>query len=319
MTPVAASVVISTLNRKEELIVALRSAAAQSIPLEILVIDDGSRDGTSDLVRREFPGARIVRHETPQGYIASRNEGAQRAAGEILFSLDDDAEFSSPYVVEQTLRDFHDPRIGAVAIPFIEPHKQNIPLQQPPDRDTVWVTDSYVGTAHALRRDLFLALGGYRTHLVHQGEERDLSIRMLDRGWLVRLGTSDQIRHYESPKRDRRRMDYYGRRNDILFAWENVPFPWLPVHCGGTTLNGLRAGLSRGGLPAMLRGLAGGYGSCLRHWNDRAPVTVATYRLARRLRKGSPIRLDEIESTLPPLLPPDAASLAVERSCDTSN
>lgn len=310
MIQVAATVVISTLNRKEELAVALRSAVAQSIPVEVLVVDDGSRDGTADLIRTEFPRVRVIRHETPQGYIASRNEGARLATGEILFSIDDDAEFSSPFVVEQTLQDFHDPRIGAVAIPFIEPHKQNAVLQHAPDAETAWVTDSYVGTAHALRRDLFLSLGGYRTHLVHQGEERDLSIRMLDRGRVVRLGTSDLIRHHESPKRDRRRMDYYGRRNDILFAWENVPLPWLPLHCGGTTLNGLRAGLVRGGLPAMLRGIAGGYGSCLRYWSERAPVAAATYHLARRLRKEGPLRLDEIESSLRPHSEPSHDSAA---------
>lgn len=310
MTAIRATVLITTLNRKEELTQALRSALAQSIPIEILVIDDGSSDGTSELLRRDFPSVRAVRHDAPHGLIASRNEGLQLAAGTHVFSIDDDAEFSSPHVVEQTLEDFDHPRIGAVAIPFIEPRKQNVALQQAPTRDAIWSTDCYIGTAHAVRRELFLALGGYREHLVHQGEERDLAIRMLDGGHIVRLGRSDLICHHESPKRDRRRMDYYGRRNDILFAWENVPLPWLPLHCGGTTLNGLRAGLVRGGLPAMLRGIAGGYGSCLRYWSERAPVAAGTYRLARRLRKEGPLRLDEIESCLLPHSEPSHDSTA---------
>jgi hypothetical protein len=101
------------------------------------------------------------------------------AVGDVIFSLDDDAVFSSPFVVEQTLRDFSHPRIGAVAIPYIEPHKANQEMQRAPTREDVWITASYIGTAHAVRRDVFLALGGYREHLVHQGEEGDFCIRML--------------------------------------------------------------------------------------------------------------------------------------------
>jgi hypothetical protein len=93
--------------------------------------------------------------------------------------LDDDAVFSSPFVVEQTLLDFSHPRIGAVAIPYIEPHKANKEMQRAPTREDVWITASYIGTAHAVRRDVFLALGGYREHLVHQGEEGDFCLRML--------------------------------------------------------------------------------------------------------------------------------------------
>jgi hypothetical protein len=101
------------------------------------------------------------------------------ARGDVIFSLDDDAVFSSPFVVEQTLRDFSHPQIGAVAIPYIEPHKANKEMQRAPSRDDVWITASYIGTAHAVRRDVFLALGGYREHLVHQGEEGDFCLRML--------------------------------------------------------------------------------------------------------------------------------------------
>ena len=101
------------------------------------------------------------------------------AEGDVIFSLDDDAVFSSRFVVEQTLRDFSHPRIGAVAIPYIEPHKANKEMQRAPTREDVWITASYIGTAHAVRRDVFLALGGYREHLVHQGEEGAFCIRML--------------------------------------------------------------------------------------------------------------------------------------------
>src|SRR5262249_30284552 len=150
---------------------------------------------------------------------------ARLATTPFIFSIDDDAAYSTPYVVEQTLADFDAPRIGAVAIPYIEPSKNNCLMQQAPSRERVWITDSFIGTAHALRRDVFLQIQGYRETLVHQGEERDYCIRMLDHGWLTRLGCSDPILHYESPRRDFGRMDYFGRRNDILFAWHYVPLP----------------------------------------------------------------------------------------------
>src|SRR5262249_26091946 len=152
-------------------------------------------------------------------------------------------QYSSSRTVEHTLGEFDDHFVGAVAIPYIEPNKANRLLQRAPTSDRIWVIDSYVGTAHAVRRDLFLELGGYREHLVHQGEEMDFCLRMLAKGFVVRLGDGDMIVHHESPKRDLRRMDYYGRRNDILFAWHNVPFLRLPLHALGTTLNGVRTAL----------------------------------------------------------------------------
>jgi glycosyltransferase involved in cell wall biosynthesis len=293
-----ASLVITTRNRRDELRTALRSAAQQVRLLEIIVIDDGSTDGTADMVRAEFPNVIVHRREDSRGLIVRRNDGARLATGDVLFSIDDDAAFSTPHVVEQTVREFDDPRIGAVAIPYLEPNTDNCLRQKAPDRKGVWITDTFIGTAHALRRDIFLNLCGYREELVHQGEETDYCIRMLDAGFCVRLGTGDPIYHYESPRRDFRRMDFFGRRNDILFAWHNVPLARLPVHLVATTMNGLRTGVRTGRLLRMLLGTTAGYRDSISNYRVRNPVSSRIYCLNRRLKKRGPVTLESVGSLL---------------------
>jgi glycosyltransferase involved in cell wall biosynthesis len=294
------TVVITTKNRKEELRVAVRSALEQTARPEVLVIDDGSTDGTPEMMRAEFPQARLERVGQSLGYIAQRNRGAQLATGDILFSIDDDAAFSTPYVIEQTLAEFDHPRVGAVAIPFINVKKEGTLHQRAPGESGIIVGNDYIGTAHALRRDLFLRLGGYRPYLFHQGEERDYCIRLLDAGYVVRFGRSDPIHHFESPRRDFRRMDLYGRRNDILYAWYNVPWPSLPVHLLGTTARGVMFGFHVHRPLRMIHGLMNGYGAMVHEIFRRQPVRRRTYQLSRRL-KCQPLPLEQIEPLLPDL------------------
>jgi glycosyltransferase involved in cell wall biosynthesis len=290
----SATVVVTTKNRKEELCGALESVLTQTVQLEVIVIDDGSTDGTSELVRAKFPGVTVVRSDVSRGYVVQRNRGARLATTPFIFSIDDDAVYSTPHVVEQTLAEFDAPRIGAVAIPFIEPLKSGRLLQQAPSRERIWITDSFIGTAHALRRDLFLQLDGYRETLVHQGEEGDYCIRMLDRGWLTRLGGADPIFHYESPRRDFGRMDYFGPRNAILFVWHYVPFPWFPVSLAATFVNGVRTAIRIRRFYHMAAGLCAGYFECCRRWSERSPVSRHTYSLSRRLRKKRALPVDDI-------------------------
>lgn len=297
-----ATVAIVTKNRKEDLAVAIRSAIAQSVSPEVIVIDDGSADGTSALVASEFPSVRLITHETSRGLIVRRNEAARAASGSIIFSIDDDAEFMSPRTVEQTLSDFDHPRIGAVAIPYVEPNRNRDAVNhRSPDAATHWVTDSFTGTSHALRRDVFLRLGGYREELIHQGEERDYCLRMLNAGFVVRLGNAPPIHHYESPKRSFARMDYYGRRNDILFAWHYVPGASFLTHLAGTTANALRSAWQAGRVWDMARGTWAGYLDMVRFRTDRAAVSPVIYQLHRRLRSQSPLPLSAIEADLPAL------------------
>jgi GT2 family glycosyltransferase len=288
--PLKATILITTKNRKSELATALRSAVLQVPKVEIIVIDDGSTDGTAEMVSAEFPEVIVHRRRDSLGCVARRNEGATLAAGDVIVSIDDDAEFTAPDTVAQTLLEFSTPAIGAVAMPYIDVRKSDRVNQQAPEQSAVWITYSYIGTAHAVRKDVFLALGGYREDLVHQGEEMDFCVRMLDAGYFVRLGNASPIHHHESERRDFSRMDRYGARNAILFAWRNCPMITLPVHLGGTTMKVLLWTLDPPRLRLRAAAVIEGFLEMAR--KRRQPVRFATYRLFRRLKRGEQLRLD---------------------------
>jgi len=293
-----AAVVIPTFNRKDYLRKAIVSALAQTVPVEIVVMDDGSTDGTPEMMRAEFPQIIFEQHPGPNGPSFLRNRGSELASAPILFPIDDDSEFSSAKTIEQTLADFNHPRIGAVGIPFINVRIDQTVQQRASAGTGIQIIQTYVGASHALRRDLFLKFGGYRPQLFYMGEEGDYCIRMLDSGYVVRLGLADPIHHYESPSRSSFRADFYGRRNDVLFAVHNVPMPYLPAHLAITTFNGIRFGFRVKRPIRMIRGLASGWLAALPELRHRKAVRPQTYRLSRRLRKVDHLELVDIENEL---------------------
>ncbi|MCP9489426.1 MAG: glycosyltransferase family 2 protein [Solirubrobacteraceae bacterium MAG38_C4-C5] len=86
------SVVIPTLDRWPLLSRALGSALAQQdVDLEVLVVDDGSTDGTEERVRAlRDDRVSLIRHDAPMGVATARNDGIDRARGEWVAFLDDD-------------------------------------------------------------------------------------------------------------------------------------------------------------------------------------------------------------------------------------
>ena len=297
----AATIAIVTKDRRDELRRALASALAQEGDLEVVVFDDGSRDGTADAVRREFPTVRLERFAASAGLVVRRNQVARVATGPIVVSLDDDAVLTTPGVVAQTLRDFDHPRVAAVAIPFRDAGRSDEVNQRAPSPEGRWVAATFRGTAYAVRRDVFLDLDGFREIIVHQGEEPDFTLRLLARGYVVRLGRADPIHHHESPTRSLERMTVYGRRNELLLAFTYFPLPWSALLMARWLANGLLIGVRLRLLRETFRGVGQGVRICWRLRGERRPLPPEVVAVARRLRRARALPLDDLEPALPAL------------------
>ncbi len=91
MTPI--SLIIPTFNRKDLLKRAVASVLRdQTVPAEIIIVDDGSTDGTDEIIRQDFPSVKYI-SQPNQGPAAARNRGIEEAQGEWIAFLDSDDEW----------------------------------------------------------------------------------------------------------------------------------------------------------------------------------------------------------------------------------
>lgn len=90
MTASDVTVIVPTHQRRDLIARALESVMTQTAPPgEIIVVDDGSDDGTADHVRASFPGVRVIEQDN-RGVSAARNRGIAAARGRLLAFLDSD-------------------------------------------------------------------------------------------------------------------------------------------------------------------------------------------------------------------------------------
>ena len=96
------SVVIPTWNREQAVCRAIESVLKQTAQAsEILVIDDGSSDGTAATLRQRYPGV-VVLEQNNQGVSAARNRGIRQASGEWIALLDSDDEWLPDKLLQQS-------------------------------------------------------------------------------------------------------------------------------------------------------------------------------------------------------------------------
>ncbi|MET8855677.1 glycosyltransferase [Streptomyces sp. NPDC004579] len=188
------TVVVPAYNEKECIANTLRSLAKSTHPIEIIVVDDGSEDDTSEIAESlGMPNVRVVRQENA-GKPAALNNGVRHARHDIVVMMDGDTVFE-PDAVHQLVQPFADPEIGAVA--------GNAKVG---NRDTVigaWQHIEYVmgfnldrrmydllrcmptipGAIGAFRRDAVLDVGGMSEDTL--AEDTDITIAMHRAGWRV--------------------------------------------------------------------------------------------------------------------------------------
>jgi N-acetylglucosaminyl-diphospho-decaprenol L-rhamnosyltransferase len=96
------SIIIVSYNTEKILEKALRKVYAQSdfTDFEVIVVDNASWDGSCDMVAREFPQVKLIRHDQNGGFAAGNNIGIREASGDYILLLNSDA-----YIFSDTLRE----------------------------------------------------------------------------------------------------------------------------------------------------------------------------------------------------------------------
>jgi cellulose synthase/poly-beta-1,6-N-acetylglucosamine synthase-like glycosyltransferase/peptidoglycan/xylan/chitin deacetylase (PgdA/CDA1 family) len=109
-----ATVIVPAYNESAGIEAAVRSLVASDHPVEVIVVDDGSTDGTADLVESlRIPGVRVIR-QLNAGKPAALNTGLQAASFDLVVMVDGDTVFE-PDAVRMLLQPFADPVVGAVS------------------------------------------------------------------------------------------------------------------------------------------------------------------------------------------------------------
>src|SRR5262245_60716881 len=228
---------IATRNRVGELEKTLTSCFEQDWPaVEVIVVDDASTDGTSEMVRAWFPQVELIRHEKNKGSIASRNVILRRARGQYVIGLDDDSRFIDPDSCRRVVdRMEAEPDLGVISFQAIGP--ENPASMTPEGRlSGEWHCSSFAACGVAIRKSILEATGPLAELFYHSYEEPDLCLRTWDAGYRV-LQWNDLVVYHEFSGLNRNEARNHRRhaRNEACAAVMRAPW-YLVVPLTATRL-----------------------------------------------------------------------------------
>ena len=248
------SVLIAAFNERPVIGDTVRSVLANDYPgLEVIVVDDGSTDGTGDEVAQRFADdARVHLLRQPNGGKASAlNRAVDAARGEVLVCFDADTQIA-PDGIRLIVRHFADPGVGAVAGNVKVGNRLNLLTRwqsieyitsQNLDRRAYGLLNAITvvpGAVGAWRRSAVQAVGGYLTDTM--AEDMELTYRMRRAGWRI-VADAETLGYTEAPAtfraffRQRFRWAYgtlqclWKHRRATFrygwFGWVAIPAVWV--------------------------------------------------------------------------------------------
>ncbi|MGH2537155.1 MAG: glycosyltransferase family 2 protein [Candidatus Promineifilaceae bacterium] len=249
----AASVVIATWNGRDWLARCLAALDRQSYAdFEVVVVDNGSDDGTAEWLVVERPGVHLLRLASNQGFAAANNVGFERALGRFLVTLNNDA-LPEPGWLERLVAAASRPDVGMVAsrVVLLERpgrldsagigvNQAGVAFQRGRGRPAAWANEpGYVfgpsAAAALYKRELLAAVGGFDETFFALYEDVDLAWRAQRVGWRCWYAPAAVAAHHHSATtgRDPARKRYLLGRNKWWTLARNYPWPslmwWAPL------------------------------------------------------------------------------------------
>ncbi len=222
------SIIIVSWNTRALLDACLRSIqVSDGDPrLEVVVVDNGSTDGSAQLVRATYPHVRVIENSENRGFAAANNQAMRVAHGRYVLLLNSDTEILGN-VLEQSVKymDMH-PDVGAMGCRVLNPdgtlqrtcfmfpsllnlilltlgvenlrwprafgRRQMLNWNRDTERDVEVVTGCYL----LVRREVVEHVGMLDEAFFFYGEETDWCVSIRDAGWKVRFAPVGEIIHH---------------------------------------------------------------------------------------------------------------------------
>ena len=255
---------------------AVASALRQVPPPDLIwVIEDG-------LVGKPFAWqgsgpVQITRWNESRGYMAARQKMMMETEADVYVSLDDDAWFLEPTAMVEAVRVMErDPKVAAVGFEILSPD-----CPQPSGKKGVEPAKMFIGCGHALRLKAVREVGGYEEMPgFYGGEEKDLCLRLVDRGWkVVKLSCSLVWHEKTLTQRDWLAQRRAGTLNDLTLILRRAPGRALPWALAGNAVNQLLFSMRRPQfLAATIQGLLDFASRLVELKRKRQPVSEETWR-----------------------------------------
>jgi GT2 family glycosyltransferase len=259
---------------------------------EVIVVDNGSADGTAAMVDRDFPAARLIRNASNTGACAARNQAIAASTGEYLWFLDSDSEAANPRCLANMLSLMAaDPGIGSIGgeIHRDEAEKEfvriksvlgngetvnhYVPMGEATKRDC-----DYLATCNCLvRRQHLVEWGGFDEDYFVLSEDKELGLYLKSRGLRNVADASTVAYHHISPGSGRRSL-FLKLRNMVRFSILHAPLwrlPFLPFLDVFYLFRGTKFQDLKAGTPHAVKYLDAGQGTSARRKGAPFPLRLA--------------------------------------------
>jgi len=300
------SVLIVTWNRRADVLETIRSIYAQAYRnFEIIVVDNGSTDGTVDAIRQSYPEVKLIALDRNVGISAGRNVGIAAAQGDIIFCLDSDASLAHDTLANLVHKFQTESEVGVINSKIVNAYTKRLDggpgwvysERSKLDQDSEFLSWSFSEGGAAIRREVFDQVGPFWEFLFFGCEGQELSLRVWDAGYKVLYYPKSIVYHRESPHSriaDERREYLFFRNSLCIYL---VRYPWwmliwyVPLKVAAVLIRGARRGYLRSVLRALL--------SVMRQfptlWKQRRPISDKTARVYLKLqRQHGPLSWDPV-------------------------
>lgn len=205
---------------------------------EVIVVDDGSSDGSVNLIKEKFPKVKILINEKNLGFAKTVNKGVEEAKGDIVILLNTDV-VPKANLLKATLPLFKDPQVFAVSFNeekwgfakgifyhgFIE-HRPG--GKSDVAKESFWAS----GGSAAFDRKKWNLLKGFDTlYSPFYWEDVDISYRAQMHGWKIIWEPRARVLHEHEATIGKlvkkKRKVWVVERNQLIFFWKNVSNPKL--------------------------------------------------------------------------------------------